>query len=136
VIRIAVIALALAACSPAMQTVRLVNRTDRGIAEIYVYPTGAARGRSRGELAPNATLELKIGSGNVEVLARSVPIPLPDTHQIEHREATQTIELKGPLLLVFHDSDQKPAELARPGTLGVTFRITPPDPNPPQSDPR
>lgn len=131
-LRIAVMTLALAACGPSLQTVKLVNRTDRAIESIFIYPMGSANhGTSRASLAPNATTDVKIKPGNVDVLAVSAKIRI-DATSSETRTATQTIELKGPLELVFHDSDKKPAGLERPGTLGVTFQITPPPPAPPE----
>ncbi len=125
--------LAVAGCAPSYQTVQLVNRTNRVIEQIYIYPSGAAEhGASRGSLAPDATTAVKIRSGNVEVLAISHKVRIDDTTS-ETRTATQTLELTAPLQLVFHDSTQTPSELARPGTLGVTFEIIAPPP-PPASD--
>lgn len=134
-IRIAVIALALAACGPTYQTVQLVNRTDRKIEQIFIFPSGSANhGASRGSLAPNASTAVKVASGNVDVLAVSAKVRVDDKTN-ETRTATQTLELKGPLELVFHDSTQKPPDLRRPGTLGVTFRIdAPPAPPPDKPD--
>lgn len=124
----AILALAsVAACgAPALHQVQLVNKTPRTIAEIYIFPTGAANhGASRGSLAPNASSTVKIRAGNVDVLAVSEKIRIDDA-QTETRTATQTLELKGPLELVFHDSDQTPAGVQRAGTIGVVFRT--PDP--------
>ncbi|MBA3538335.1 MAG: hypothetical protein H0T79_01790 [Deltaproteobacteria bacterium] len=132
-IRVLLIGPAVAACSPTYQTVRLVNRTDRAIEQIYIYPTGSANhGASRGSLAPNASTAVNVQPGNVDVLAVSAKVRVDETSS-ETRTATQTIELKGPLELVFHDSNQPPpAGLARPGTVGVTFRISAPSPAPAQ----
>lgn len=117
----------LTACgAPALHQVQLVNKTPRTIAEIYIFPTGAANhGASRGSLAPNASSTLKVRAGNVDVLAVSEKIRLDDA-QTETRTATQTLELKGPLELVFHDSDQTPAGVQRAGTIGVVFRTPAP----------
>ena len=115
--------IAVAACGgPALHQVQLVNKTPRTIAEIYVFPTGAANhGASRGSLAPNASSTVKIRAGNVDVLAISEKVRVDDT-QTETRTATQTLELTGPLELVFHDSDQAPPGVERAGTIGVVFR--------------
>jgi len=132
-IRLLIFGFALAACgAPALHQVQLVNKTPRTIAEIYIFPTGSTNhGASRGSLAPNASSTVKVRAGNVDVLAVSEKIRVDDT-QTETRSATQTLELKGPLELVFHDSDQTPPGLDRPGTLGLTFRAPPPpkDPEP------
>jgi len=132
-IRLLILGCALAACgAPALHQVQLVNKTPRTIAEIYIFPTGSTNhGASRGSLAPNASSTVKVRAGNVDVLAVSEKIRVDDT-QTETRTATQTIELKGPLELVFHDSDQTPPGLERRGTLGLTFRTPPPpkDPEP------
>jgi hypothetical protein len=126
--------LALAACSASYQTIKLVNRSPRPIEEIYIFPTGAANhGASRGKLAPNAATEVQVKTGNVDVLAIAAKERVDDK-QSETKTATQTIELRGPLELVFHDSDQRPPELARKGTLGVTFRVIPP-PKPATDEP-
>lgn len=55
----------------------------------------------------------------------------------ETRKASQTLELNGPLELVSHDSNEKPAGIDRPGTLGVMFQVPPPpqDPDPADGEP-
>ncbi len=133
-IRFLLLAVTVAACGGApLHRVQLVNKSPRTIAEIYIFPTGAANhGASRGSLAPNASTSVQIKAGNVDVLAVSEKIRVDDT-QTETRTATQTLELKGPLELVFHDSDAPPPGLDRPGTLGLTFR-TPPPPVDPEPD--
>ncbi|MEO8705729.1 MAG: hypothetical protein ABI867_37200 [Kofleriaceae bacterium] len=121
-VRIALCLVALVACSSTYHAVKLVNRTDRTIEAIYIFPTGAAdHGSSRGSLAPNATSTVKVKAGNVDVLAVSAKIKIDDRVN-ETRTATQTLELKKPLELVFHDSTQTPPGLERPDTVGVTFR--------------
>ena len=124
----------LAACGGApLHQVQLVNKTPRTIAEIFIFPTGAANhGPSRGSLAPNASSTVKVRAGNVDVLAVSEKIRVDDT-QTETRTATQTLELKGPLELVFYDSDQTPPGVQGAGTIGVVFR-TPPPPKEPEPD--
>jgi hypothetical protein len=126
--------IAFSACGgPALHQVQLVNKTPRAIAEIYIFPTGAANhGASRGSLAPNASSTVNVRAGNVDVLAVSEKIRVDDT-QTETRTATQTLELKGPLELVFHDSDQTPLGVERAGTIGVVFR-TPTAPKEPEPE--
>lgn len=103
-------------------TVTLVNRSPRAIAEVFVYPMGAAdHGSSRARLAPNASAAISVKGGNVDVLAVGAKERI-DATQTETKTATQTLELRGPRTLVFHDSNQQPAELRRPETIGVTFR--------------
>ena len=118
--RATLLALALAACGgPALQSVKLTNGTTRAIAELYVYPLGAANhGASRGSLAPNATLLVQVPGGNVEVEAISATIEL-ENHQREHRHATSAIELTGPAELVFFDQGAKP--VLAPKAIGVEF---------------
>ena len=63
-----VLVLLLVGCSPTLHTIKLVNKTDRAIESIYIYPTGSAnQGSSRGTLAPNATTEVKQAAGNVDI---------------------------------------------------------------------
>jgi hypothetical protein len=116
---------ALAACGGSYQQVQLVNKTSRPIAEVFIFPTGSANhGASRGTLAPDATMSVKVKSGNVDVLAVSTKVRVNET-QSETRTATQTLELKKPVSLVFHDSNETPPGLDQPGTIGVVFQITP-----------
>ena len=114
----------LAACSSASyQTVTMVNRSPRAIESIYVYPAGATnQGASRGSLAPGATLGVKVKEGNVEVRAVSATETL-DSGLRETKQATQTLELRAPTELIFHDSTQPIVD--RPGTVGVVFRVMP-----------
>jgi hypothetical protein len=123
--RATLLALALAACGgPALQSVKLTNGTPRAIAEVFVYPLGAANhGTSRGSLAPNATLLVHVPGGNVEVEAVSATIEL-DNHQREHRRASSAIELTGPAEVVFFDQGAKPA--LPPKAIGVEFVPGPP----------
>jgi hypothetical protein len=89
------IAFALAACSPTYHTIKLVNRTDRPIEKIYIFPTGATdHGTSRGSLAPDASVEVKVAAGNVDVLAVSAKVRV-NTKESETRTASQTVELEG-----------------------------------------
>jgi hypothetical protein len=123
------------ACGPTMQTVHIVNGTDRTITEFYVYPAGAAeRGASKGKLAPGARTSLKVAEGNVDVLAVSERVQLDET-STEMRTASQTIELTGPLELVFHDSNKRPPGLGAPNTRGIAFRVDTPVPPPTPPEP-
>ena len=121
--RFLALALLVACGSPAYQTLKLTNRTPRGIEAVYVYPAGAtSQGSSRGRLAPGATLDLKVREGNVEVRAVAAMEKI-DSGMRERKEASQTVELRGPTELIFHDSTQ--TILDRPGTIGVAFRVVP-----------
>ncbi len=117
--------LTLAACGgPATHQVTLVNKTPRTIAEVYVFPAGAANhGASRGTLAPNATLAIKVRGGNVEVLAVSEHTKINLTES-ETKRASSTIQLVRPVQLIFHDSDQPAPPFEAKDQIGVTFRIT------------
>jgi hypothetical protein len=125
-----VLVVAIAACGSApLHTVRLDNQTDRVIEEVYIYPTGSPNhGTSRGQLAPHATAEVQVRQGNVDVLAISAKVQI-DEHPRERRTATQTLDLRKPLHLIFHDSD-KPVSTAAPDTLGVVFQVDAPTPPP------
>jgi hypothetical protein len=117
--RAAVLALLVGCGGPAMQSMKLTNGTARQIAEIYVYPLGAANhGASRGTLAPNATLLVQVPGGNVEVEAISALIEV-DAHTRDKRTASSAIELTGPAEIVFFDQGAKP--VLPPKTIGVEF---------------
>lgn len=115
----------LVGCGAKQQTLSLVNKTPRKITEIYVYRIGASEhGASRGALAPNAQMTLKLPVGHLEVRAVSERIQLDD-NQGETREASTALQLKkAPVELVFHDSNQPPPP-DRPNTIGVVFRVLP-----------
>lgn len=120
-----------AACGGTSYQVTLVNKTSRPITEVFIFATGSANhGVSRGALAPDATLTVKVKAGNVDVLAISEKIKVNDT-QTETRTATQTLELKRATSLVFHDSTQTPPGLDQPGTIGVVFQVSPEPPETP-----
>lgn len=122
-LRALVLVLCVACSSARYQTVKLTNQTPRAIESIFVFPAGATNhGASRGKLAPGAALDVQIKEGNVEVLAVSAEEQL-ENGQRERKQATQTLELRGPLSLVFRDSTQTTAE--RPGTVHVVFRVAP-----------
>ena len=109
----------------AMHEVSLINKSPRPITEVYVYPTGSSNhGASKGTLAPEGTMKLKVKAGNVDVLAVSAKVKIDD-RQSETRTASQTLELKAPVSLVFHDSNQTPPGLDKQGTIGVSFQVTP-----------
>jgi hypothetical protein len=125
-------AVALAACAGPSYQMQLVNRTDRAIESIYVYPTGAAdRGASRGSLAPSATTQLKVKHGRTSVLALSAKLKLDD-HTRDQPSASQDLEVTGPTEIVFYDSGgDKPPGLERPGVFGIAFQLPKPAPPPP-----
>lgn len=134
-ILVLVVALVTSACAAKLHSVQLVNRTNRVIEEIYIFPAGSAKqGASRGSLKPAASTTVKVKEGNVEVLAVSSKVRL-DQQTTERRTASQTLELRGPLELVFHDSNQVPPGLDRKGVVGLTFRIDPPPAAPPSPEP-
>ena len=120
---LAIIAMLTACGGAAMQTISLQNSTERTIKELYVYPVGAKdHGKSRGSLAPNTGTQVTMPAGNVEVYAVSELVKIDDHHR-DVPTATQALELKGPLRVVFFDNDNRPAEVAKPGVVGVTFVV-------------
>ena len=134
-VRPLILVLALTACGAAkMQTLSIVNKTDRPIEALYVYPTGAVdHGASRGKLAPNASTQIQVKSGHVDVLALSAKLQL-DEHTRDQPTASQSLEVTGPLEVIFYDTTAKPAGLERPGVIGVSFIITKPAPPPAPSE--
>jgi hypothetical protein len=121
-----VMTLALAACGggAAMQTITFVNKTPRPIAELYIYPAGAAaHGASRGGLAPNGTTKIDVKAGNVEVLAVGAKVDI-DEHTRDVPTASSAIELRVPTQVIFFDAAQRPAEVDKPNTIGVAFTLT------------
>lgn len=118
----------LAACAAPRQTLRIVNRTDRTIEAVYVYAPGAAdQGPSRATLAPDASHELQVKAGALEVRGVSAKIQV-DARTRDQPSASQVIEVRGPSEVVFFDDGARPAGIDRPGVFGVAFR-------PPASDP-
>jgi hypothetical protein len=110
------------ACGPQMQTVSLVNHTNRKIVELYIYPNGSTEhGASRGTLAPNASMKLTVKAGKIEVLAVSEMIKHDDNTR-ETPTVSHGLELTQPLEVVFYDMGEKPAGLDRPGVIGAAFR--------------
>jgi hypothetical protein len=117
------VVLAIAACSPAVHSVQLVNHTSRAIEQVYIYPLGASdHGASKATLAPNATATVSVQQGNVEVLAVSAKVQI-DEHTRDRPSVSYGIELKGPVEVVFYDVDNKPAGLDRPGVVAVPFTL-------------
>ena len=133
--RHALIILALSGCGgAAMHEVQLVNKSPRPITEVYVFPMGSSdRGPSKGTIAPEAKLVVKVKAGNVDILAVSQRVKIDDK-QSEVRTASQTLELKSPTVLVFHDSTQTVPGLDKAGTIGVQFTV-PPEAEPPAPAP-
>lgn len=121
-----VLALALGACAPQLQTVELVNDTPRVIDAFYVYPSGAGNhGPSRGSLAPNASTTLHVKPGHVAVLAESAMVKLDETTR-DKPTASSELELTRPLRVVFYDRGHAPAELSRQDVIGVEFILLQP----------
>lgn len=121
--RCLILCLLVACSSAASHSVKLTNRTPRAIEAIYVYPAGSSNhGSSKGALAPGAAMSVSIKEGNVDVLAVAAEEQLANG-QRERKQATQTLELRGPLELIFHDSTTTIVEQA--GTIGVVFRVVP-----------
>ncbi|MGE0871124.1 MAG: hypothetical protein AB7P03_21345 [Kofleriaceae bacterium] len=117
---------ALVACAgPRVQTVQFVNKTPRTIEQFFVFPPGAARGASRGKLAPNGQTTLKLKDGVHEIYAVSARI-VHDDNTRETPEASMTIELRGPLDIVFYDSNAVPSGIDGPNTRAIKFVMRPP----------
>ncbi len=128
----------LAACGGAqLQTIQIVNKSARPIDQLYVYPVGATNhGTSRGSVAPNGQTEVKVKPGNIEVLAVSSKLQV-DEHTRDQPSASQAFELKGPMSVIFYDDGSKPADVDRPGTLGIAFQLAKSNaPPPPLTDDR
>ncbi|HUS31935.1 MAG TPA: hypothetical protein VMZ53_25715 [Kofleriaceae bacterium] len=128
----------LAACGGgASYQISIRNASSRPIEELYVYPTGAARGTSRGQLAPNASTAVKMKGGHVSVTAISAKIQV-DEHTRDKPTADQQVELNAPVELVFYDDGAAPPGIERKGVIGVAFQIPKaapkPDEGPPQPD--
>src|SRR5690606_11990506 len=108
----------------------LVNQTPRPIEALYIFPLGSAnRGTSWTTLAPGATETVKIQKGHFELVAVSQKRRI-DAKFSETPEAMTSLELRGDQKLVFHDAGDTPAGVGAPGTLGVTFMISAPEPTP------
>jgi hypothetical protein len=122
-----------AACGgPAMHNVQLVNKSPHKVAEIYVYAPGAANhGASRGTLAPGASTNVKLKAGNHEILVVSEKIYLNDKVRDVY-QASSTIQLVRPLLMIIHDADKTPPDLQNKDAIGITFqpRAMPKEPEP------
>lgn len=129
-----VVALVLGACGANLQTIHIVNASPRPIEQLYVYPTGAARGASRGVLAPSESTDVKVEAGHVSVTAVSAKLKV-DEHTRDQPSATQELELKSPTEVVFHDDGQTVPGLDRPGTIDVVF-VIPASKAPPSDEPQ
>jgi len=124
VIGFVVVMLTITCGGPATHQVTLINKTPRTIAEVYLFAVGASHGASRGMLAPNASLVVKVRGGTVEVLAVAEKERVNQTES-ETKQASSTIQLVRPVELIFHDSDQPGAiERNKMDQIGVTFRVT------------
>jgi hypothetical protein len=139
-----VLVLALAACGGAKTgnyktdyagpiAIQLVNQTSRPIEEIFIFPRGeATRGTSWVTIPPGASATVNLKEGMFELVAKSAKRRI-DERWVETPESTTLLELREdlastPRKLVFHDAGQAPAGLDQPGTLGVTFMISAPEP--------
>lgn len=76
--------------------------------------------------------------GNFELVAVSARRRIDATYT-ETPQATAQLELREdlastPRKLIFHDADQTPAGVAQPGTLGVTFMLSAPEPAQPAGE--
>lgn len=111
---------------------QLVNQTSRDIEQIYIYPLGAAnRGESWATIAPGASTTVKLKEGHYELVARSAKRRI-DSRWVETPESTTMLELREdlpstPRRIVFRDAGSS-AGVDPPGTLGVTFKLTGPQP--------
>jgi hypothetical protein len=125
----------LVACGGAgMQTVTLVNKTPRGITEVFVFPANSSNhGASRGKLAAGASLTVQIKAGNVEVLATSETIQIDDKTR-DTMQAGATLQLNRPLQVVFHDADAPPPELSSKDVIGAAFRVLKPKATEPEPE--
>lgn len=120
-----VFGLLLVACGGAtLQTISLSNQTERTIKELYVYPAGSKdKGKSRGTLAPSAGTKVQMPTGNVEVYAVSETVKI-DEHTRDTPTASQSLELTGPLQVIFYDGTTKPESTNNPGVIGVSFIVS------------
>ena len=113
--------------------IELVNQTSRPIENIYIFPRGStSRGTSWTSLAPGAKTTVKLKEGHFELVAISAKRRI-DEKFTEVPEATSQLELREdlastPRKLIFHDDGQTPMGVDQPGTLGVTFMISAPEP--------
>ena len=124
------VALLLSACAAKLQTVSLVNKTDRAIEAIYIYPLGSSdHGASHGGLAPNATTQIGVKPGHVEVMAVSAKVTI-DEHTRDQPTASQGLELTGPTQVFFYDAAAPPPGIDRPGVVGVSFILPAPKQQP------
>jgi hypothetical protein len=129
-VKAALVFIVLAACGAPMQTVQIKNASPRPITELYVYPAGSANhGASRGTVAPNGSTEVKVKQGNIEVLAVSSKLKV-DEHTRDQPSATGTVELKGPVQVIFYDDGAAPPGLNNPDVFGFPFKIPAPAPPP------
>jgi hypothetical protein len=124
------VVVAVTACAAKLQTVSLVNKTDRAIEAIYIYPLGASdHGASHGGLAPNATTQVAVKPGHVEVMALSAKVKI-DEHTRDQPTASHGIELGGPIQVIFYDAASPPPGIDRPGVVGISFVLPAPKPQP------
>jgi hypothetical protein len=120
--------LLLVGCASApMQSLKIVNRTDRPVEEIYVYPLGAPdHGASRGALAASATTTVAVPAGHFEITAVSAKVQI-DEHTRERRTGSSALEVTAKRVpeVVLYDTANRPAELTGEGVVGVEFKSNP-----------
>ena len=121
--RFLLIAIAACACGGGhLQTIRIVNRTDRPIEELYVYPMNADHGASRGSLAPNASKQVEMPEGGVSVTGVSAHLQVDDLTR-DRPSASVTIELRSPTEVVFHDQGHNAPPPGDNRKVGAMFII-------------
>ena len=118
--------------------IELVNQTSRPIEQIFIFPMGTQeRGSSWGALEPGAKTTVRLREGHFELVAVSARRRI-DAKFTEVPEATAQLELREdlastPRKLVFHDASETPMGVDQPGTLGVTFMLSAPEPAKPET---
>jgi hypothetical protein len=117
-------------------TLTLVNASPRPIESVFIHPvTNPERGSSwTSPIAPGATTTVKIAEGHFELIAVSQKRNI-DARTREVPEAMTMLEIRGDQRLVFHDAGQSIPGLYAAGTLGVTFMISAPEPDPEGGEP-
>jgi hypothetical protein len=119
--RVFVVLVVLIGCGgPRQYTLQIVNKTPRTIEEVYVYVPNTAQGTSRGKLAPEATLQVTVKHGPIEVLAVSELIKV-DERTRDKPSASQVLEIKQSSRVVFFDVGKQPPGVDQPGVFGVAF---------------
>ena len=110
-------------------TLTLVNASPRTIESVFIHPvTKPERGTSwTSPIPPGQSTTVKIGEGHFELIAVSQKRQI-DERTRETPEAMTMLEIRSDQKLVFHDAGQTVGGLDAPGTLGVTFMVSAPEP--------